>query len=260
MGKVVNTTDKRAKVIEKPEVRKAGGVYYTPEYIVRYIVNETVGKLIEDKTPDEISKMTFADIACGSGSFLIEVYNLILEYHSRYYTANPEKARKGDIEIRNGETVLSLKKRQEILVNNIYGVDIDFQATEVTQLSLYLKLLEDVTMNDAFQFSLLKEKILPDLRNNIVCGNSLIGTDILKGKLFAGDEERTDGDAAVFHLIRRPDIDRRGDVAVRCGRARSGPRLQQGCGEERRERDEKYEKELPESQRHRRIIALEIPA
>ncbi len=190
LGKVVSTTEKRAKVIEKPEVRKAGGVYYTPEYIVRYIVTETVGKLVQGRTPEEISKMSFADIACGSGSFLIEVYNQLLDNHTKYYNEFPEKAKKGDVETREGKIVLSLKKRQEILTNNIYGVDIDFQATEVTQLSLYLKLLEDVTMNDAFQYSLLKEKILPDLRNNIVCGNSLIGTDILEGKLFDSEEER----------------------------------------------------------------------
>ncbi|NUM82438.1 N-6 DNA methylase, partial [bacterium] len=190
LGKVVHATPKRADVEEKPEVRKAGGVYYTPEYIVRYIVGNTVGKLIEGKTPEEISKMAFADIACGSGSFLIEVYSELLDYHTRYYIRHPEKAKKGDTQTRDGQVVLSLKKRQEILVNNIYGVDIDFQATEVTQLSLYLKLLEDVTMNDAHQFGLIKEKILPDLRKNIVCGNSLIGTDILEGDLFEKTEER----------------------------------------------------------------------
>jgi type I restriction-modification system DNA methylase subunit len=189
LGKVVHATDKRVKVEEKPEVRKAGGVYYTPDYIVRYIVKETVGKLIEEKTPEEISKMAFADIACGSGSFLIEVYDLLLKYHERYYTEHPEKAKKGDTEQREGRKVLSLKKRQEILVNNIYGVDIDYQATEVTQLSLYLKLLEDVTTNDAYQFSLLKEKILPNLGRNIVCGNSLIGRDITEGNLFPNVDE-----------------------------------------------------------------------
>ena len=184
LGKVVHATDKRVKVEEKPEVRKAGGVYYTPDYIVRYIVKETVGKLIEGKTPEEISKMAFADIACGSGSFLIEVYDLLLKYHERYYAEHPDKAKKSDLENREGRKVLSLKKRQEILVNNIYGVDIDYQATEVTQLSLYLKLLEDVTTNDAYQFSLLKEKILPNLSKNIVCGNSLIGRDIMEAISF----------------------------------------------------------------------------
>ncbi|MBL7960902.1 Eco57I restriction-modification methylase domain-containing protein, partial [bacterium] len=103
------------------------------------------------------------------------------------------------------------KKRQEILLNNIYGVDIDYQATEVTQLSLYLKLLEDVTMNDAYQFSLIKEKILPDLRQNIVCGNSLIGTDILEGDLFEKTEERKlnpmNFEDAFPHVMKRGGFD-----------------------------------------------------
>ncbi len=189
LGKVVHATDKRVKVEEKPEVRKAGGVYYTPEYIVRYIVSETVGKLIEGKTPKEITEMTFADIACGSGSFLIEVYNQLLEYHTRYYVAHPEKQKEADVFERDGKLHLTLKKKKEILLNNVYGVDIDFQATEVTQLSLYLKLLEDVTMHDAHQFGMFKETILPDLRNNIINGNSLIARDIIDGQLFADVDE-----------------------------------------------------------------------
>lgn len=189
LGKVVHATDKRVKVEEKPEVRKAGGVYYTPEYIVRYIVSETVGKFIEGKTPKEIAGMTFADIACGSGSFLIEVYGQLIEYHIRYYNTNPEKRKETDVFERDGKLHLTLKRKKEILLNNIYGVDLDFQATEVTQLSLYLKLLEDVTMHDAYQFGLFKETILPDLRNNIINGNSLIGRDISEGKLFADVDE-----------------------------------------------------------------------
>lgn len=69
LEKVVIATDKRVRIEEKPEVRKAGGVYYTPQYIVTYIDDNTVGKLIEDKTPKEISKLRFDDISCGSGSF-----------------------------------------------------------------------------------------------------------------------------------------------------------------------------------------------
>jgi type I restriction-modification system DNA methylase subunit len=189
LGKVVNATDKRVKVEEKPEVRKAGGVYYTPQYIVKYIVKETVGKLIEGKTPAEISKMAFADIACGSGSFLIEVYDQLLEYHVRYYSEHPEEATSDQVFFREGILNLALKKKKEILLNNIYGVDIDYQATEVTQLSLYLKMLEDATMQEAHQFGMFKERILPDLRGNIVCGNSLIGRDIVDGQLFPNLDE-----------------------------------------------------------------------
>ena len=154
LGKVIVATDKRAKVEEKPEVRKAGGVYYTPEYIVRYIVENTVGKLIEGKTPDQIAEMRFADIACGSGSFLLGVFDLLLQYHGHYYNDNPGKARKGDCIERDGKLFLSLGKKREILLNNIYGVDIDAQAVEVCQLSLYLKLLQEETEASARQYSL----------------------------------------------------------------------------------------------------------
>ncbi len=189
LGKVVHATEKRVKVEEKPEVRKAGGVYYTPEYIVRYIVKETVGKLIEGKTPEEIAPMAFADIACGSGSFLIEVYAQVLDYHLKYYSDHPDAVGKDVLFERDGKKYLTLKKKKEILTNNVYGVDIDFQATEVTQLSLYLKMLENATMNEAHQFGLFKETILPDLRQNIICGNSLIGRDILEGDLFTTIDE-----------------------------------------------------------------------
>jgi type I restriction-modification system DNA methylase subunit len=196
LGKVIVATDKRAKVEEKPEVRKAGGVYYTPEYIVRYIVDNTVGKLIAGKTPKEIAEMRFADIACGSGSFLLGVFDVLLSYHGNYYNSNPEEVHKGDCIKRDGRLYLSLGKKREILLNNIYGVDIDSQAVEVCQLSLYLKLLQEETEASTHQYILDFEhiakmkKLLPDLSKNIICGNSLIGSDILDGQLFAGDEER----------------------------------------------------------------------
>jgi len=191
LGKVVNATDKRVTIEEKPEVRKAGGVYYTPHYIVNYIVENTIGKLIEGKTPKEISKLRFADIACGSGSFLITVYERILDYHKRWYLENPEQAKKDGCIFFEGAYRLSLQQKQKILTNNVFGVDLDHQAVEVTQLSLYLKLLEDettATANDTWV--MFKEKLLPNLNKNIVSGNSLIGTDILAGNLFNYDEEK----------------------------------------------------------------------
>ncbi|MCK4546918.1 MAG: N-6 DNA methylase [Candidatus Eisenbacteria sp.] len=192
LGKVIVATDKRARVEDKPEVRKAGGVYYTPEYIVRYIIENTIGKLIAGKTPNQIAKMRFADIACGSGSFLLAVYDLLLQYHGNYYNANPKKAKMGTCIQRDGKLYLSLRKKREILLNNIYGVDIDPQAVEVCQFSLYLRLLQEETEASAYQYLLdfQKQALLPSLSKNIVCGNSLIGTDILEGKLFGSDEER----------------------------------------------------------------------
>lgn len=191
LGKVIVIKGKKADVEPKPEVRKAGGVYYTPEYIVRYIVENTVGKLIKGKTPAQIAGMRFADIACGSGSFLLGVYDLLIRYHTKFYNENPGKAKKGDVMQRDDGLHLSLQKKREILVNNIYGVDIDNQAVEVAQLSLYLKLLQDETPASARDYQMeFTETLLPSLAKNIVCGNSLIGTDILIGELFEPVEER----------------------------------------------------------------------
>jgi type I restriction-modification system DNA methylase subunit len=188
LGKII--TD-GARVVEKPEVRKAGGVYYTPEYIVRYIVANTVGKAVEGKTPADIAGMRFADIACGSGSFLLEVFDLLVRRHAKFYNENPGMAKKGDCVPRDDGLHLSLKKKQEILRNNIYGVDIDRQAVEVAQLSLYLKLLEDETIGSAAAFqNEFHFTLLPPLTGNIVCGNSLIGTDILETGNFTPEEER----------------------------------------------------------------------
>src|SRR4030095_10753103 len=138
LGKVVVATAKQVKIEEKAEIRKAGGVYYTPQYIVQYIVDNTVGKLIEGKTPKEISKLRFADISCGSGSFLITVYDTLLLYIAKWYQQNPEEAKSAKLLTKNGQWILTLERKRNILTENIYGVDIDSQAVEVTQLSLFL--------------------------------------------------------------------------------------------------------------------------
>lgn len=210
LGKIVRATDKRVFIEEKPEVRKAGGVYYTPKYIVDYIVKNTVGKIIEGLSPKQIAEKRFADIACGSGSFLIGVYDYLLDYHKKYYTekyndkipqllkdyASYEKAKRGpitedggNIELRDGQWVLTLKLKQQILLNNIYGVDIDAQAVEVTQLSLFLKMLDEETIASTTAGALFS-KVLPDLSKNIVCGNSLITPEFTNQFLFNYEEEK----------------------------------------------------------------------
>src|SRR5690606_10889214 len=113
----------RAVIEEKPEVRKAGGVYYTPQYIVDYIVENTIGKQIQNKTPKEVSKLKIVDPACGSGSFLIGAYQYLLDWHKDYYSNNgkPSKGSKNNPLTPLGELTTAEKKR--ILLNNIYGVD-----------------------------------------------------------------------------------------------------------------------------------------
>lgn len=189
LGKVIRLTDgHKAKVEEKPEVRKAGGVYYTPTYIVEYIVKSTVGKLVENKSPKDIASLKIVDPSCGSGTFLLGAYQFLLNWHLNWYVENePEKAEKNKVIVKVSDGYrLTTAKKKEILLNNIHGVDIDAQAVEVTKLSLLLKVLE----NASGQLGLGMERVLPDLGNNIKCGNSLIGFDYFEGQLFPNEEER----------------------------------------------------------------------
>jgi type I restriction-modification system DNA methylase subunit len=203
LGKVIRLTDgHRAVVEDKPEVKKAGGVYYTPTYIVDYIVKNTVGKLLGDQgsgdrvqvkntldpqpktlTPREASRLRILDPACGSGSFLIGAYQHLLDWHLEWYAANnPQKHATGKnpelYQSHSGDWKLTLAERKRILLDNIYGVDIDPQAVEVTKLSLLLKVLEgESEQSVSGKQKLLHTRVLPDLDRNIKCGNSLIGPD-----------------------------------------------------------------------------------
>jgi adenine-specific DNA-methyltransferase len=192
LGKVIRITPAHhAKIEEKPEVRKAGGVYYTPQYVVEYIVKNTVGKLLEGKTPKEATGLKIVDPACGSGSFLIGAYQYLLDWHKNYYTAEGKisKGGKGSPLTPDGNLTTAEKKR--ILLNNLYGVDIDVNAVEVTKLSLLLKCMEGETeASIATQLRLFNERVLPTLDNNIKSGNSLIDTDYYASQLDFGDEKK----------------------------------------------------------------------
>ena len=197
LGKVIRlTSGGQARVEEKPEVKKAGGVYYTPTYIVDYIVRQTVGRLLEGKTPKQAEKLRVCDPACGSGSFLIGAYQYLLDWHLKWYVEDEAEkyARGKSPRLRQSHDGwrLAVAERKRILLNNIYGVDIDAQAVEVTKLSLLLKVLEGETSETLglAQLKLFHHRALPDLDANILCGNSLIGSDFYDGRLDLDEEER----------------------------------------------------------------------
>jgi len=199
LGKVIRLTPAHRAVVEdKPEVKKAGGVYYTPTYIVDYIVEHTVEKLLDGKTPNEVAKLRVLDPACGSGSFLLGAYQTLLDWHLKWYSEHePEKHTKGRqpkiFRGPGGDWRLTTSEKKRILLNSIYGVDIDPQAVEVTKLSLLLKVLEGENAETLGKsLRLFHERALPDLANNIKCGNSLIGPDFYEGKQLSliDEEER----------------------------------------------------------------------
>lgn len=189
LGKVIRiTTGHRVKIEEKPEVRKAGGVFYTPKYIVDYIVQNTVGKIIEGKTAEQVSKIKILDPACGSGSFLLGAYEYLLKWHTDFYNQKGKKTKQPQL-TPEGNLTSSVKK--QILIDNIFGVDLDEQAVEVTKLSLLLKCLEGETKASILhQITMFKERVLPNLDSNIKSGNSLIGTDFYDYQLDFGEEKK----------------------------------------------------------------------
>ena len=162
LGHILKKTAKRAKLTSGKAHRKEQGIYYTPTYVVDYIVKNTVGELVKNKKFD-LKNIKVLDPACGSGSFLMKAFD---------YLVTLDKKKNGDID----QTKLDLTgasatygRKVEILKNNIFGVDLDPKAVEIAQLNLLLKAAE-------------KKHRLPTLQENIKVGNSLIDDSKVAGK------------------------------------------------------------------------------
>jgi type I restriction-modification system DNA methylase subunit len=158
LSHILKKTEKRAKLTENHVHRKEQGIYYTPTYIVDYIVRNTLGELLKDEKVD-VEKLRVLDPACGSGSFLIKAFDVLNEH----YEKNDEDYAQAQLDSTGRFT-----KKTKILQNNIFGVDLDKQAVEIAQLNLLLKIAE-------------KRQKLPMLEQNIKCGNSLIDDEKVAG-------------------------------------------------------------------------------
>jgi len=234
---------------------------------------ETLTPKPQTLTPKQASKLRILDPACGSGSFLIGAYQYLLDWHRDWYVddgaekwatgknpalyqAQVPKVRKtpsGDsltegkagVGGGDGSTLLTgtwrltTAERKRILLNNIYGVDIDPQAVEVTKLSLLLKVLEGENEQTlARQLKMFHERALPDLSSNIKCGNSLIGPDFYDGEQLSlmDDEERMkinafDWKAEFPEIFRKKPLPLQGGVSRRDeGVKQGGPSTSSGQG------------------------------
>lgn len=166
---------------ETTERRRKDGVFYTPEHITDYICRNaiipylsknnnatTIHQLINeyettnslDDLDNRLKNIKIVDIACGSGAFLNKAVDILFEIHEALH----------DSKYAQDNTLNryfdSLDSRKQIILNNIYGVDLNEESVEITKLSLFLKLATTSGVNQGFQ--------LPNLDNNFKCGNSVI--------------------------------------------------------------------------------------
>ena len=179
--------------------RKKDGVFYTPKYITKYIVENTVGKLCEDKKTEFaiveeeyftdkkrqqktkatllqklddyrawLHQITIIDPACGSGAFLNEALNFLIDEH-QYIDELEAKL--------TGSSIAFTYHSESILENNLFGVDLNEESVEIAKLSLWLRTAEP-------------NRKLNSLNNNIKCGNSLIDDPEVAGdKAFNWEQE-----------------------------------------------------------------------
>jgi len=176
LARQIVTTNGQAAVVEKDEIVAAHGVVPTPKYIVDTIVQKTLEPLCASKSPAELAQLRVADIACGSGSFLVAAYEYLLNFHLEWYLQNGA-ARHSDKIYKGSQNTwrLTLPERQRILCTCIFGVDNDPQAVEIARFSLLLKVLENVPAV-AITAHLQQHHVraLPNLHANVQCGNSLV--------------------------------------------------------------------------------------
>ena len=145
----------------------------TPIEIVKYIVDKTLKPICENKTPQEILDLKIADIACGSGIFLEEAFDYLVDYCENWYGKNKKDYL---LELSPENRKLPLEDKKNILLSCIYGIDIDYHAVEVAKFSLLIKLIENETEPSVTNIF----PILPNLDKNIKFGNSLVENENLK--------------------------------------------------------------------------------
>lgn len=142
-------------------------VVTTPTIIIRNILRQTILPYCSEKSADNILSYKFADIACGSGAFLLETFQLINDILIDYFLQNDKSVL---IQTSVNSYKLPFKLKKLVLQNCIWGVDKDYNAVEATRFGLLLKLLEEENIDSVSG----DFPILPDLSKNIVFGNSLI--------------------------------------------------------------------------------------
>jgi len=161
LGTIIHET-KSGKLVEKVDngVRKEMGQYYTPQYIVDFIIQNTINTYLEE-CPEKLFSIKVVDPACGSGAFLIKAFDLLYSKYLDFNKQQDSKRKKtNDLSgFINDESIARIN--QVILHKHIHGVDLDAEAVELTKINLWLRTIQE-------------EMKLNELNNNIKRGNSLV--------------------------------------------------------------------------------------
>ncbi len=154
------TVQSGAVVLVKKTENVDRDIITTPTFIISDILRNTVLKKCEGKTDKEILKLKFADISCGSGAFLLELFQLLNDSLIDYYLKN-DKTKLIQTNINTYKLPFEIKR--QLLLNCIYGVDKDYNAVEAAKFGLLLKLLEGEDVNSTNK----TKPVLPDLSQNV---------------------------------------------------------------------------------------------
>jgi hypothetical protein len=150
----------QATVVDTHDTVVSGGLVIPPPSLIDYMVKKTLNDARKNRTAHEILPLSIFDPACGSGTVLLAVYQQLID------TA--------------GGSTLTFEERREILTQSVYGLDISRHAVALTRIFLVLELLEGRRDGPAgWVFSGTVLSVLRDLRHTILCGNALVGPEIV---------------------------------------------------------------------------------
>jgi len=174
----------------KPEYLKSNGAVVTPKYLVQDLIERTLG--FKKESIADIFEKKILDFACGSGIFLIELFDYLENSLIKNYKKH-QKERYKDFFFQLGDEItLTVKGKRELIDRCIYGIDIDPEAVEVARMSLSLKVIDDIDFIENYQeLGVFGQKILNSVGDNISCGNTLVKSDIYDKypKILENEEE-----------------------------------------------------------------------
>lgn len=165
----------------KSEFRKSNGAVTTPEHIVQNTINCTITPdFLQSLTNEQILNLKILDPACGSGVFLVSIYDYLATQIESNIKEQKDTLPDQYLYKRNGKISLNLEGRKLIVNRCLHGVDINQECVEVAKLSLSLKVIDGYEPIDFGNAGLYGSQILHGVGVNVKCGNSLVEPDILK--------------------------------------------------------------------------------